>query len=479
MENKEYEKKIALVFDQINQNQSQKKSKKYDARYQYWPGKAFRMIPVTDYREYLNTALEAEAFIHQFQVEDTDGIYWAGYLGGDAISLSYGCGAAGIAYFYLELYKATGDERFKETVLKAGAYLCKHWRDPLNAPKTGRKIHSEYSYTSGVVGIAMSLFLFYETFHREEEKTALTEMADLIVANASEDQRGVFWDDDPTMAFDAGTTLFLFKAAEVLNRKDYLDTARKAADVILSSGVADERGGTAWDTKMDLFPCRLPNFEMGTAGTGFCLSVFYEHTQEEKFLQGAKEAAKHLKAISVPKGKGFLIPYRDEPDTEPIFYVAGCHGPTGTGKLFYQLYKITKDQAYLRDLTGLYEGLRAIGAPEIQSAGYWNTACVCCGTAGILQFLLDLYLVDPNEALLDVSKTAASILLAEQEKQAQGTAWPHAWTRVTPDFITVDPGFVNGAAGIGSMLLRMYLLSAGRFHCDRFLEDPYPTTINE
>lgn len=263
MENKEYEKKIALVFDQINQNQSQKKSKKYDARYQYWPGKAFRMIPVTDYREYLNTALEAEAFIHQFQVEDTDGIYWAGYLGGDAISLSYGCGAAGIAYFYLELYKATGDERFKETVLKAGAYLCKHWRDPLNAPKTGRKIHSEYSYTSGVVGIAMSLFLFYETFHREEEKTALTEMADLIVANASEDQRGVFWDDDPTMAFDAGTTLFLFKAAEVLNRKDYLDTARKAADVILSSGVADERGGTAWDTKDGSFPMPTPQFRNG------------------------------------------------------------------------------------------------------------------------------------------------------------------------------------------------------------------------
>lgn len=474
MDKQAHEKKISLVFDQINANASKTKTDKYVGKFRFEIGKAFRSVDVTDPETYLQTALEAEAYIRTFQVEEEDGIYWSGYLGEKA-ALSYGLGAAGIAYFYLELYQTTGEPRFRDTVLKASNYLCKHWRESFENAKERASAGGHFSSTSDITGIAKVLFPIYETFHREQEKSTLIAMTDTIVAEAKEDERGIIWDGDPTFGHDAGVVVYLFFASRILHRPDYKVIAEKAADVVLAAGVPDERGGIAWDTNANLFPCRLPNFEMGTAGTGYALAAAYEYTKDERFLEGAKEAAKHLKTIAVPKGKGFLIPFRDEPDTEQIFYVAECHGPTGTSKLFYQLYKVTKDEAYLQDLRGLLEGLHGIGAPERQSAGYWNTVCTCCGTGGILQFALNLYLVSHDQNALDTAKTAANILIAEQEKQEQGTAWPHAWTRITPEFITVDPGFVNGASGIGTALLQIYQLLNHRFHMDRMLEDPFPT----
>ncbi|MBQ3665195.1 MAG: hypothetical protein II919_03725 [Lachnospiraceae bacterium] len=65
-----------------------------------------------------------------------------------------------------------------------------------------------------------------------------------------------------------------------------------------------------------------------------------------------------------------------------LFYLGNCHGPVGTTKLFYELYKATNEEQYLQEVFALIEGARALGAPFVQSAGFWNTIGLCCGPAG-------------------------------------------------------------------------------------------------
>lgn len=263
----------------------------------------------------------------------------------------------------------------------------------------------------------MCLYHIYITLHREEDLETIRLLTDIILKNANQKGKAVFWTTDASMLLDGGVIVYLYKIAPLLKNPEILNTAGKAVDTILAGAIEDPRGGLAWTSHAHAGVSRVPNFECGTAGVGYALTIAYETTRDEKYLHAAIAAATHLKSIAVPHGDGFLIPWHDDPNEKPIFYVSSCHGVGGTSKLFYQLYKITGEEKYLEDIKKLYKGLRYVGAPEKQSAGYWNTTCLCCGTAGILQFLISYYFITQDEEAKQVAITAGNILLGEQNKQ--------------------------------------------------------------
>ena len=76
------------------------------------------------------------------------------------------------------------------------------------------------------------------------------------------------------------------------------------------------------------------------------LARLYEKTQDKRFLYAATQGALHLQTIATQKGTGALISYR-YPDLQDVYYLGFCHGPAGSARLFYQLYKVTNDPAYL------------------------------------------------------------------------------------------------------------------------------------
>lgn len=466
--------------------------------YKFELGKLFRQKKAENIGEYLETAEKIHGFLEKHKVETPDGIYWLENQDQENIDFSFSHGTAGLAYFYLELYKVTGKETYKDTALKAADYIGTYIKNPDGSNHTfGLKI-LENSLYHGYAGIAQCIYYIYETFRRPEDLETIRALTGILLSNivkkgnttyqqleplmtpeiksAIENEQVVVWSSDAAMLLDGGIAVYLYKIYPLLKDPKILEVAVKATETILSGAINDPRGGLTWITHAHGGVKKVPNFELGAAGVGYLLTVAYEFTKKETYLEAAKQAAVHLRAIAVPQGDGYLIPYHDEPDEEQLFYVASCHGAGGTSKLFYQLYKLTGDASYLDDIRKLYKGIRHLGVPEKQSAGYWNTTCLCCGTAGILQFLIGYYLVTKDEEAKQVAITAGNILLGEQYPHCNchAVAWPIGFERLHCDEITEPIAYWQGSTGNAGALLQLYLFLSGRFKWDRLFDDPYP-----
>lgn len=447
--------------------------------YEFKIGKAFRQRKANNPTEYLEAAIKVSDYLEDLLIETEDGIYWNDTEPSMANStdypdISYFGGTGGIPYLYLELYKITGEEKYLSYATKGIDYLVSHWKEQLivseglNLPKIG------YGFYMGIAGIGMVIAQYYQYAKREKDFIALREIAYEIIDAASQKEIGIDWNGDTSMLFDGGILVYLVKVNELLQDEKIKDAIKAAADNILSKAEEDPRGGFAWLSTAHEGQTRVPNFECGTAGVGYLLTLVYDATGDERYLNAAIQAAKHIKAIAIKQGDGFLVPWHDNSDEEPIFYLSSCHGPAGTSKLFYKLYKLTGEKQYFDNITGLYKGLRHIGAPEKQSVGYWNTTCLCCGTAGILQFLINYSLITNSEEAREITKMAADILLGEQQKQEKGIAFPIAFERIHPENISKSIAYVTGSAGIAAALAQAYLFLEGKFEWDRLYDDPYP-----
>lgn len=458
-------------------------------KYKYILGGLHSRAKVTKDEEYIEIALKTHEYLQSLRIDDKDGIYWAnpGKENGDGAIYT---GSAGVLYFYIELYKLTKDEKYLEIINKAADYIDINWK---KAGEAGvamlleygitEDLGTVYNYYSGAASTGEGLISVYQLTKRQKDKDAVREMTDFILDNAKKDENGLYWGIDCTMFHNAGTMIFLYHAAEFLQDEHIKEVASKAADRIVANAIKDPRGGYAWTSTLHAGVDRVPNFEGGTAGTGYALTVAYRYTRNEAYKNAAKEAAKHLRAIAVKQGEGYLIPWHDTKDEEPIFYLANCHGPAGTSKLFYGLYQITRDEEYLDDIKNLYYGMRHLGAPEKMSVGYWNTVCVCCGTAGILQFLINCGIVFNNTAFADeintVAKLTSEIIVGEQETKIGGRlgVWPIAYERVKPQNISPDFGYSIGASGIAATLLQYYQYKKKDINFGRYIDDPYPTNV--
>lgn len=452
-------------------------------------GRAFNQKIPDSIEEYLETALKTHDYLESIKVQHEDGVFWA-IPGNDTGNSTLLGGSGGVLFFYLELYKLTGDQKYLEIVHSGADFIDKNWKRAIDAAKAAMLAANitidtgvEYNYYMGVAGVGEGLITIYNALKREQDFDAIKEITEYILNGVKNDENGVRWGLDCSMFYDSGIMLYLYHVSELIKDERILETANRIADVIVSKAIKDERGGLAWKSTLHIGVDRVPNFEAGTAGVGYALTIAYKYNQKESYLNAAVEAAKHIKAIAVKQGDGFLIPWHDELGKEPIFYVSNCHGPAGTSKLFYSLYKVTGDKLYLEDIKKLYKGLRFLGVPEKMSVGYWNSVCVCCGTAGVLQFLINCSIIFDGEEIAEdtvkTAKIAASILLGEQEKKIGGRygVWPIAFERVKPENVAPEYGYLTGAAGIAATLLQMYLFLKNEFEWPRFIDDPYPETF--
>lgn len=253
-----------------------------------------------------------------------------------------------------------------------------------------------------------------------------------------------------------------------------LTIVSSAAEYLISKGVSHENG-IEFDGFLPVSGETRPNFEFGSAGSGFLFLKLFEEFKEEKYLDLAKSCANYVLSLKVPQEKGYLIPYTTG-QGDFIYYLSTCHGPAGTSRLFYELYKVTGDESYLSVITDWTDGLESIGAPEIQSKGFWNNVCLCCGNAGLVQFFVGMHQATRKDYWLTLARRAGNVLLGESEPgEHNNIYWFIAYTRVQPEIITKNLGYYNGLAGIAAVLLQLYLAETDKFQCIRLIDDPYPT----
>jgi lantibiotic modifying enzyme len=417
-------------------------------------------IPAAD-KSYLGAALESARWIRTSAAQADQGTVWpADPRDAKSVNDTLYAGTPGVILFFLEAYRSTGDQSFLKDA-RAGA-------DHLLATFANEKESGLYE---GVAGIGFALIETFKATGDSKYRQGALRCAQALGERGKKAGKGIEWNDTTDIiAGGAGIGLFLLYAARELKEPAFRDLAVADAQRLIELG-QPEKNGMKWRMSPS-FARLMPNFSHGTAGIAYFLSTLYQETGKREFLDAALAGAKYLQAVAKSDGDVCLI-FHNEPDGKDLYYLGWCHGPVGTARLFYRLYQITGDRAWMDWVKKSARGIMASGIPEKQTPGFWNNVSQCCGSAGVAEFFLSLYQITRDRAYLEFSKRVTAKLLAKATRDSQGMRWIQAEHRVKPELLVAQTGYMQGAAGIGMLLLHLDGFQRGRKASINFPDSPF------
>jgi lantibiotic modifying enzyme len=403
-------------------------------------------------RPYLDLALRCAQWIDSSAQRSAAGLAWpADPLKPTAVGLDYYNGTPGVVAFFAQTWAATGDAKWRDRAQRGGAYLLAESARLADSLDAGL-------YT-GVAGLAATYLTLDALKVGPEWSGAAKQAATDLTRRATTVGDGVEWSaSNDIISGTAGTGLFLLHAADKLKDAALADLAVRAGRRLLATGVPAE-GGLMW------FPggaikANYPNFSHGTAGVAYFLATLYQRSQDRAFLDGALAGVKYLDAIATRRNGARAI-FHVSGGGEDRFYLSWCHGPVGTARLFYRLHQITGDAQWRTWIDELTAWLVASGAPEQQSAGYWNNISQCCGNVGIGQYTIDLTRHYPKPIAASLRDRVVKNTTSRATDDAAGLRWVQAENRVSPENLVAQTGFMQGAAGVGTFFLQLDALARG------------------
>ncbi len=425
--------------------------------------------PATDY---LDAAVRAARWIHTARVETPEGLLWlTGPERPEGLDMAPNLysGSAGVVLFLLELARATGDKAHREEA-EAGANAL-----IAGLPGEVRIDRAENGLYTGVAGIGFTLFRVYQETGNDLYRKGVLRCRDLIhtaAKPAGANAAGIQWGEvTDVIAGSAGTGLYLLYMARSTDDAVSRELASKVGLRLIEIGIP-EGGGRKW--RMDpAFERLMPNFSHGTAGVSYFLATLHRETGRQEFLDAALAGARYLQSIADTRGDSCLI-FHDEPDNKDLYYLGWCHGPVGTARLFVQLHRIDPKAGWLGWARRGAQGILGSGIPEKLTPGFWNNLGQCCGSAGVADFFLDLGKLTGDGAYPAFARRVTRNLLDRATATpGGGLKWVHAEHRVRPDYAYAQTGYMQGAAGIGMLLLRMDAEEKGREWRFRLPDSPF------
>jgi lantibiotic modifying enzyme len=409
----------------------------------------------------LQEALEAASWITSSAVPKEQGTAWPAVPGEeDSVDTTLYSGMPGVVLFFLEAAAATGDSAYLDKARSGADYLI--------------SILDGVDQAGLYTGLAGLGFIFHEIYKatvEEKYREAFQECLRRIEEKAVSRRNGLDW--GPTtdiISGSAGTGLFLLYAAHELNESYWQDMAARAGRRLVELGIPTEEG-TKW--AMDpQYPSLMPNFSHGTAGIAYFLASLYQVTGDMAFLESASSGARYLLSVARTEDDICLI-FHHEPEGEDLFYLGWCHGPVGTTRLFYRLYEITEDPAWMDWVERGAAALIQSGIPEKETPGFWNNVGICCGSSGVAEFFLNLHRLTGKEEYLRFARRLTDQILAKGIHGDSGLSWPQAEHRTRPDFLQAQTGLMQGAAGIGLWLLHLHLYERGQTAQIKLPDNPF------
>lgn len=400
-------------------------------------------------RPYLELALRCAQWIDKSAQNVDGGLAWpADPLKPASIGFDYYNGMPGIVVFYANLARATGDARWRSRAEQGARYLV------TQSDRSGDKLGAGlYTGLAGLVGTYMVLG---DTPELASWTGTAKDAAAKLAARARTVADGAEWlDSNDIISGTAGIGLLLHQAARKWNDKALADLTIRAGKRLIQTGQPAE-GGLMWFPSASLTR-NYPNFSHGTAGVAYFLATLYSSTKDKIFLDAALAGAKYLDAIAARRNGARAIFHVSDGGMDR-FYLSWCHGPVGTARLFDRLYTTTGDARWRQWIDELTAWVVQSGAPEQQSAGYWNNISQCCGAAGIGQYCLDLhrhYKPLAAAALDALRQRVATHLTSRASDDASGLRWVQAENRAQPENLVAQTGFMQGAAGVGMFFLSL------------------------
>jgi len=400
-------------------------------------------------RPYLEAALQAAQWIGTTAIRTEGGTAWpADPRDPGSVQASLYSGAPGVVLFFLEAYRATGDRRLLEQAEAGADFLIASLPDVKGS-----------GLCEGIAGAGFALREAFKASGEERFLQAFERCLELIRRRAVRQGSGVEWSGTTDIiSGSSGTGLFLLYAARELRDASLRELAAQAGLRLVELGRPDA-GGLKWAMNPE-FPRLMPNFSHGTAGVSYFLATLHQETGNRRFLQAAIAGARYLQAVAAASGASCLV-FHNEPDGKELYYLGWCHGPPGTARLFYRLYRITGETVWLEWVRKSARAIIESGIPDKQTPGFWNNVSICCGSAGIAEHFLDLHRVTGDREYLDFAKDLTANLLARATKDSLGMRWIQAEHRTRPDLLIAQTGLMQGAAGIGMWLLHLDTFERG------------------
>ncbi len=423
---------------------------------------------------YLDTALAGLNWIGSHAVEETEGSLLYPNVPDDSNSPLHDTtlyhGQPGRIHALLQAAVATGDLKWESAARRALTGLDESLA--LTVP-AGYRDAGLYTGLAGAVTVHLQAMRVLE--EKDHHRRQALSLADSIITWSRPTPNGATWNGvTDLISGAAGTGLLLLKVFEVSHNRVYLDQALAAARWLTEIAVEDpdNEGSRYWRISAE-GGLHYPNFSHGTAGVAFFLGEAALYAADNS-LTGSADLFSTARTAGMAwlqahgEADGCVV-FHHEGDGEDLQYVGWCHGPAGTGRLWLQKSGLAPiEEGNLRAvLEPAEEGARYLIdlglQPGESPSGYWNNLSVCCGTAGILNFLLDLYLVTGDRRYLDGAKECGDILISRAVSVGDDMVkWPVAEHRTRPEFIKSQTGYMQGAAGISTSLIRLYLVLKGR-----------------
>ena len=399
-------------------------------------------------RPYLDAAEKAAAWIRASGVRTAEGLSWPAVPGEpESVALNLYSGTPGVVLFFLQAYYSTGKEAYLHEAREGADFLM-----------TGIAGVNGTGLYEGLSGVAFALEETYRASGDDKYRRGFSACLSRVKDAAVETGAGIDWGSTTDIISGAaGTGLFLVYSYHETKDRTWLDLAARAGARLVELG-RPENGGLKWAMDPD-FPRLMPNFSHGTAGIAYFLAALYKETRTREYLDAALAGARYLISVAKTEGDTCLV-FHDEPDGRDLYYLGWCHGPVGTARLFYLLYEVSGDESWLGWVRKSANALLQSGIPEEETPGFWNNAGICCGLAGVGEFFLDLSGSLKDNAYLEFSKRVSARLLAKASVENGKMSWVQAEHRTRPDYLFAQTGYMQGAAGIGTFLLR--LDAAGR-----------------
>jgi len=419
---------------------------------------AVRTSPELTYRA---AAEDAARWIRNSAIRTPQGLAWpADPQDPKTVSSALYSGSPGVVLFLLELHHATRNAEYLADA-KAGA-------DELLARLPDEKQTGLYT---GVAGIGFTLGEVYRATNEAKYRDGAAAAVRILKGRATAAGNGVQWGEvTDIIGGGAGTGLFLLHAGRLLEDADAIALAARAADRLVELGLP-EHGGLKWHMAPS-FARLMPNFSHGTAGIAFFLARAYDETKQQTYLDAALAGARYLQAIAKTDGDICLISH-NQPDGLDLYYLGWCHGPAGTARLWHQLARSTGDASWHAWVDRSARAVLQSGIPKTLTPGFWNNVSQCCGSAGVGQFFLDLHRTRASPAYLAFAKKMTADLLTRGTRDDKGLRWIQAEHRVRPTQLVAQTGYMQGAAGIGTWLLRLDAAEHGRQNFVRFPDTPF------
>ncbi|MEW6741340.1 MAG: lanthionine synthetase LanC family protein [Planctomycetota bacterium] len=417
--------------------------------------------PGGESRPYLEAANEALRWLRSCALPQKVGKAWpVDPRQPGSLSTNLYDGVPGVVLFFLDASRLTGDKRYLADAREGADWLVSQVEAiSLKAPAAdAARVEGEGEMVAcglyeGLAGTGFVLDKVFAACGEEKYRKAAIHCLDVISHRAKEAGSGVEWEDvTDIIRGSAGTGLFLLYAARDMGRGDALELARRVGARLLERGIP-EAGGTKWPMSAT-YPRLMPNFSHGAAGVSYFLAELGGAAGERAFLDAAVSGATYLQAVARTEDEGCLI-FHHEPGGEDLYYLGWCHGPVGTSRLFLLLGRLAEPEEWMEWVQRGAHSVLKSGIPEKPTPGFWNNVGQCCGSAGVVEFFLNLYLLEKEPEYLRFAKHMADTLIKYATRDEKGWRWPQAEHRVRPEELIAQTGYMQGAAGIGMCLLHL------------------------